>query len=114
MPSSSVSTDTPRQAVSSFDHFVTQWMSTVMVTDGSARNCSHGQDTGSSTAPSIVKLHSSSGVCGVGPADRTGKSPVTYWPGGTRLGSATGRRLPLKPRLMGDIALNYPASTPPP
>ena len=36
------------------------------------------------TAPWIVKLHSSSGVCGVGPADSTGKSTVTYWPGGTR------------------------------
>jgi hypothetical protein len=36
----------------------------------------------------MVKLHSSTGVCGVGPADRTGKSFVTYCPGGTREESA--------------------------
>ena len=89
--------------VSSFDHLVTQWMSTVTVSEGSARNSSHVHDTGSSTAPRIVKLHSSSGVCGVGPADSTGKSGVTYCPGGTREGSATGRRRPIKPRLIGDI-----------
>src|SRR5207244_12580400 len=34
--------------------------------------------------PSIVNVHSSSGVCGVGPADKTGKSSVRYWPGGNR------------------------------
>src|ERR1700722_15981 len=28
------------------------------------------------------KLQLSRAVCGVGPADRTGKSLVTYWPGG--------------------------------
>ena len=81
-----MSTETPVHVVSSFDHFVTQWMSTVTVSAGSARNSSHGHDTGSSTAPWIVKLHSSSGVCGVGPAESTGKSRVTYWPGGTRAG----------------------------
>ena len=36
-PSSSVSTETPVQLVSSFDHLVTQWMSTVNVSAGSAR-----------------------------------------------------------------------------
>ena len=39
-PSSSTSTDTPVHVVSSFDHFVTQWMSTVNVSVGSARNSS--------------------------------------------------------------------------
>ena len=73
-----MSTDTPVQVVSSLDHLVTQWMSTVTVSEGSAVNSSHGHDTGSSTAPLIVKLHSSSGVRGVGPADNTGKSRVTY------------------------------------
>jgi len=53
-------------------------MSTVTDSEGSAVNSSHGHDTGSSTAPLIVKLHSSSGVRGVGPADSTGKSRVTY------------------------------------
>ena len=87
--SSSVSSDTPRQLVSSFDHLVTQWMSVVIVSDGSAGNFPHDRDTGSATAPWIVKLHSASGVCGVcgvGPADSTGRPLVTYWPGGTREG----------------------------
>src|SRR5205085_6648471 len=106
--SSNVSTDTPFQLVSSFDHFVTQWMSSVTVSAGSATNSSHGQDTDCCTWPWIVKLHSSSGVCGVGPADSTGKSSVTYWPGGTREGSATGRRRPKKPRETGDISARSP------
>src|SRR5215470_11975804 len=45
----------------------------------------------------MVKSQRSSGVCGVGPADKTGKSLVTYCPGGTRPGGAPSRR-PLKPR----------------
>ena len=61
-----MSTETPFQLVSSFDHFVTQWMSVVIVSEGRATNSSHGHDTGSSTAPRIVKLHSSNGVWGVG------------------------------------------------
>src|SRR5512133_2044517 len=103
MPSSSVSKEIPLQVVSSFVHFVTQWMSTVTVSDGSARNSSHDHDLGSSTAPAIVKLHSSSGVLGVGPADSTGNSVSTYWPGGTRVGSTPARR-PRKPRDTRDIA----------
>src|SRR3954463_5610558 len=101
MPSRSVSTETPVQPVSSFDHFVTQWMSTVNVSCGSARNSSHVHETASSTAPSIVKLHSSSAVRGGGPAERTGKSLTVYWPGGTRDGSTSRRRRPPKPREMG-------------
>src|SRR6185312_14900681 len=57
IPSSSTSTDTPVQVVSSFDHFVTQWMSTVIVSLGSARNSSQLQLRGSSTAPATEKLH---------------------------------------------------------
>jgi hypothetical protein len=72
MPSSRVSTDTPCQCVSSFDHLVTQWMSVVISSAGSARNSSHVQLRGSSTSPLIVKSHWSSGVCGVGPAESTG------------------------------------------
>src|SRR3954471_1051242 len=103
-PSSRVSSDTPVHVVSSFDHFVTQWMSAVSVSDGSARNSSHGHDTGSPTAPLIVKLHSSSGVRGVGPAESTGKSLTTYCPGGTRAESTCGRR-PRKPREMCAMAM---------
>src|ERR1700758_1680359 len=91
--------ETPRHMVSSLDHLVTQWMSRVTSSAGSARNCSHVQRRGSSISPTIVKLHRSSGVCGVGPADRTGKSLVTYWPGGIRPGGTSCRR-PRKPREM--------------
>src|SRR6266545_5376927 len=89
--------DTPSQTVSSFDHFVTQWMSTVKVSLGRARNSSHDHVTGS-PAPSIVNVHSSSGVCGVGPAESTGKSSVTYCPGGTRPSGPPLRGRALKPR----------------
>src|SRR3954447_7833639 len=76
VPSSSASTDTPVHVVSNFDHFVTQWMSTVTVSLGSARSCFHVQVAPWPTAPPTEKLHSAGGVCGVGPADRTGKSVV--------------------------------------
>src|SRR4051794_41829334 len=76
-------------------------MSTVNVSWGSARSSSHVQETASSTAPSIVNVHSSSDVRGVGPADRTGKSLTVYWPGGTRDGSTSRRRPPPNPREMG-------------
>ena len=69
---SSVSTETPCQTVSSFDHFVTQWMSTVTSSLGSARNSSHVQRRGSSTSPTMAKSQRSSDVWGVGPADKTG------------------------------------------
>src|ERR1700735_5546441 len=50
----------------------------------------------------MEKLHPSRGVCGVGPADRTGKSLVTYWPGGTRPAfSAESWRLRWNPRETG-------------
>ena len=38
-----VSRETPRQAVPSFDQLVTQWMSVVTSSAGSARNCSQFQ-----------------------------------------------------------------------
>jgi hypothetical protein len=83
---------TPVHAVSSLDHLVTQWMSTVNVSDGRARNSCHDHRSVPSTAPSIARDHSSSGVRGVGPADSTGKSRVRYCPGGIREASASGLR----------------------
>src|SRR4051794_41568056 len=80
-------------------------MSTVNVSCGSARNSSHVHDAASSTAPSIVKVHSSSGVRGVGPADSTGKSSTVYWPGGTLEGSTSRRRRPPNPREIGVMRL---------
>src|SRR5207244_1332580 len=102
-PSSSVSSETPRHDVSSFDHFVTQWMSTVIRSLGSSVNCSQVQDLGWSTSPRISKLHESIGWWGVGSADSTGKSYVTYWPGGTRPASDASLRRPRNPREIGAV-----------
>src|SRR5919112_3585470 len=95
-PSSRVSTDTPSQRVPSFDHLATQWMSRVTSSDGSALNSSHVHLFGSSTSPTTEKSHSSSGVRGVGPAERTGKPSTRYWPGGKW--SSVCLRRPRKPR----------------
>src|SRR3954468_13088803 len=98
---------TPVHVVSSLDHFVTQWMSTVNVSDGSARNSFHVHRRAASTAPSIVRLHCSSDVRGVGPAERTGKSSVRYCPGGIRDGSASTGPRRWKPRLTGGMGRPY-------
>src|SRR5262247_1770161 len=73
-------------------------MSAVTGSLGRARNSSHVHVW--STPPfSIENVHRSRGVCGVAPAESTGKSRVTDWPGGTRAGSASAsRRRPRKPR----------------
>src|SRR4029077_11890419 len=105
IPSSSVSTETPRQTVSSFDHLVTQWTSTGISSVGRARHSCHVQPRVSTTSPMIERFQSSSDLCGVGPAERTGKSGVTYWPGGTRPDSASPRRRPWKPRETNDDSL---------
>jgi len=99
--------DTPVHDVWSFDHFVTQWMSTVMRSLGSAVNSFHVHDLGSSTSPRISKVHHAIGSCGVGPAERTGKSCVTYWPGGTRPLSASSLRRPRNPREIGGIRRTF-------
>src|SRR5215471_5964754 len=71
-------------------------MSVVTVSAGSARNSSQVHCAGVAP-PSTRKSHSSSGVCGVGPAERTGKSSVRYWPGGS-LPSGPSLRRPRNPR----------------
>src|SRR6476659_3646011 len=73
-------------------------MSRVISSLGKARNSSQVQPRGSANSPMIEKSHSSSDVCGVGPAERTGKSRVTYWPGGRRAGSTSAARRPRNPR----------------
>src|SRR5918999_5514935 len=83
-------------------------MSRVTSSLGRARNSSQVQRRGSSTSPTTEKSHWSSGVCGVGPAERTGKSGVTYWPGGTRSPGTSSRRRPLKAReMIGGISPPY-------
>src|SRR5215204_6159814 len=106
--SSNVSTETPSQVVPSFDHLVTQWMSLVISSEGKARNSSHDHVLGPSTSPSIVKSHSSRGVRGVGPAERTGKPSTRYWPGGIRTSPSARLRRPRKPREMNPPLTNVP------
>src|SRR5437773_10194014 len=83
-PSINVSTLTPFQVVSSFDHLVTQWMSLVTVSVGRAWNSFHVQRFGSSISPSMENVHWSTSTRGVGPAERTGKYVTTYCSGRTR------------------------------
>src|SRR3970040_1802373 len=45
-PANSVSSETPFQTVSSFDHLVTQWTSTVIVSLGNAWNSAHVHESG--------------------------------------------------------------------
>src|SRR5260370_14253516 len=77
-------------------------MSLVTCSVGSLRNSSHDQLRGLSISPSMTKLHSATGIRGVGPADNTGKSLTRYCPGGKRELLAVSRRLPRNPRDMND------------
>src|SRR5215212_2421449 len=87
--------ETPSHLVPSFDHLVTQWMSLVISSEGSARNSSQVHLLGSSISPTMEKSHSSRGVRGVGPAERTGKPSSRYCPGGSAVSWLL--RRPLKP-----------------
>src|SRR5215831_16045610 len=98
MPANIVSRETPSQTVPSFDHRVTQCMSTVMVSAGNSRNDFQFHRRKTSVPSSIVNSHLSRGTRGVGPADRTGKSVVRYWPGSSFASDAL--RRPEKPREM--------------
>src|SRR5882757_8565565 len=89
---SKVSNETPCQVVSSLDHLVTQWMSTVDVSTPSATNCRHVHRCTVPVSVVTVNSQSDSLTLGVGPAESTGKSLVRYWPGGSR--SAAGLRRP--------------------
>src|SRR5438477_12044733 len=75
-------------------------MSTVTLARGSACNSAQLQRAVAPSTARNVKLQSASDARGVGPADRTGKSRVSYWPGGRRLAAAPTGRRPLKPREM--------------
>src|SRR5665213_1357224 len=97
---------TPLHAVPSLDHLVTQWMSVVSCSCGSASNSAQLHCAFCPPAPASVKLHVASGVCGVGPAESTGKSCVSYWPGGNLVAPGAGRR-PRKPREIGEVMFQY-------
>src|SRR6202051_2652384 len=95
MPSNSVSSETPCQWVPSLDHWVTQWMSVVMSSAGSAVNCFQSHRVVSPVSVVIVNFQVAVLTGGVGPAWRTGNPRSRYWPGGS-LGSS--RLRPPKPR----------------
>src|SRR6201997_1623180 len=96
-----VSSETPSQDVPSFDHRVTQCRSTVKVSVGKSRNDFQSHRRRTFVPSSITNSHWSSGMCGVGPADKTGKSVVRYCPGGSFTSAAL--RRPEKPREMAPI-----------
>src|SRR5688500_17545371 len=83
-------------------------MSLVISSERSPLNSSHVHLLGSSTSPTTEKSHSSRGVRGVGPAERTGKPSTRYWPGGTRSSPSARLRLPRKPREMNPPPTNVP------
>src|SRR6266852_898477 len=97
---SKVSTETPSQWVSNLVHLVTQLMSTVGVSCGRASSSCQVQRFGSFTFPSIEKSQRSKGVCGVGPAESTGKPRSRYCPGGSRPATSFFGRRPRKAREM--------------
>src|SRR6476660_1750461 len=98
-----VSSETPSQDVPSFDHRVTQCISTVMVSVGNSRNDFQSHRFKTLLPSSITNSQRSSDTCGVGPADNTGKSVVRYCPGGSFASAAL--RRPEKPREM--IAIGH-------
>src|SRR5215467_10128983 len=53
----------------------------------------------------MSKVQFSTLICGVGPAERTGKSIVTYCPGGSRIFGVCCCRLDLKPREIGVLSM---------
>src|SRR6516165_5441593 len=75
-------------------------MSVVICSLGTERNCDHVHVRTAPVSLTIENSQELKGIAGVGPAERTGKSSVTYWPGGTLATSR--RRLPTKPGVVGN------------
>jgi hypothetical protein len=100
-----VSRETSSQNVPSFDHRVTQCRSTTKVSVGKSRNAFQSHLRRTFVPSSITNSQRSSDTCGVGPADKTGKSVVRYCPAGSFTSAAL--RRPEKPREMISIG-SYP------
>src|SRR5918995_6193509 len=101
----SVSTETPSQTVPNLDHLVTQWMSAVTGSRGSAWNSSQVHRAVRPPGSRSVKSHVPGETRGVGPAESTGKSRVSYWPGGSRSAATVDRGRPRNPRENSDVIL---------
>src|SRR3712207_1274877 len=84
-------------------------MSLVASSEGSSLNSSQVHLLGSSISPTTEKSHSSKGVRGVGPAERTGKPVSRYWPGGS-LSSSWLLRRPKNPREKNPSPMLYTSS----
>src|SRR2546421_3320390 len=83
-------------------------MSTVGVSWGRACSSCQVHRFGSFTSPSIEKSHRSRGVCGVGPAERTGKPRSRYCPGGSRPETSLFWRRPRNAREMNPSLISSP------
>src|SRR3954464_14339279 len=100
--------DTPSQVVSNFDQAVTQWMSPVQTVRGSWLNSSHDQLAIGLEPCFRVNFQSARSICGVGLADRTGKSWVACCPGGKRAAISGPTRRPVKPLVtMGELLFQF-------
>src|SRR5438876_11086300 len=75
---------TPSQAVLSFDHEVTQWMSRVILVRGSALNSDQLHALTGRGPTLSVKVQSAGSIRGVGPAVSTVKLSTWCCPGGIR------------------------------
>src|SRR6266550_5029973 len=78
-------------------------MSTVTLSRLSATNSSQVHRADCPSGLLSVRSQTESGVRGVGPAERTGKSRVSYWPGGSLPAAPSGCRRPRNPREIGVI-----------
>src|SRR4051812_36611852 len=93
------STATPSQAVLSFDHEVTQWMSRVILVRGSTLNSDQLHALTGRDPTFSVKVQSAGSIRGVGPAVSTGKSSTRGCPGGIRADGSDPDWRPVKPRV---------------
>src|SRR5580704_8913703 len=80
-------------------------MSVLIVVCGSASNWSQLHLPSGEPFSCRAKVQFSTLICGVGPAERTGKSVVTYCPGGTLFLGVCSCRVDLKPREMGALSM---------
>src|SRR4051812_21027765 len=90
---------TPSQAVLSFDHEVTQWISRVILVRGSALNSDQLHALTGRGPTFSVKVQSAGSIRGVGPAVSTGKLSTRCCPGGIRSDSSDPDWRPVKPRV---------------
>src|SRR3954470_470865 len=93
------STATPSQAVLSFDHEVTQWMSRIILVRGSALNSDQLHALTARGPTFSVKVQSAGSIRAAGPAVSTGKLSTRCCPGGIRSDGSDPDWRPVKPRV---------------